>query len=105
MDGRTQMLKSLAVGLALGAALATSPAMAQGDVKTGETVARTWCSPCHNTNGRGASDVVPSFGYLAAERSERELRAFLTNPHGAMPNIQLSRQQIEDVISYMETLK
>jgi transposase len=25
--------------------------------------------------------------------------------HGAMPNIQLSRKQIDDVVAYMETLK
>ena len=32
------------------------------------------------------------------------LRAFLSHPHGAMPNLALTRAEIDDLISYIETL-
>jgi mono/diheme cytochrome c family protein len=33
-----------------------------------------------------------------------ELRAFLSHPHGAMPDLALSRSEIDDLIAYIEGL-
>jgi mono/diheme cytochrome c family protein len=33
------------------------------------------------------------------------LRVFLSHPHGAMPNLALTRAEIDDLISYIETLR
>ena len=34
-----------------------------------------------------------------------QLRAFLSHPHGAMPNLSLTRAEIDNLISYIETLR
>ena len=34
-----------------------------------------------------------------------QLRVFLSHPHGAMPNLALTRAEIDDLISYIETLR
>jgi len=34
-----------------------------------------------------------------------QLRAFLSHPHGAMPNLALTRAEIDDLISYIATLR
>ena len=58
---------------------------------------------CHAVGPANAgTDAAPAFDHLAQERTIKNLRAFLTEPHGRMPNIQLSRQQIEDVIVFIK---
>ena len=37
--------------------------------------------------------------------SADQLRAFLSHPHGAMPNLALTRTEIDDLIGYIETLR
>jgi hypothetical protein len=34
-----------------------------------------------------------------------QLRAFLSHPHGSMPDLALSRAEIDDLIGYIETLR
>ena len=34
-----------------------------------------------------------------------QLRAFLSHPHGSMPNLALTRAEIDDLISYIESLR
>jgi hypothetical protein len=34
-----------------------------------------------------------------------QLRAFLSHPHGAMPDLALTRAEIDDLIGYIETLR
>jgi hypothetical protein len=36
--------------------------------------------------------------------SADQLRAFLSHPHGAMPNLALTRAEMDDLIGYIETL-
>jgi mono/diheme cytochrome c family protein len=85
---------------------AVSPARAQGDTATGAAIAQTWCAHCHAVeSGRSALDAAPPFASIANERTDGEIRAFLARPHGLMPNIQLSRRQIEDVTAYFATLR
>ena len=49
----------------------------------------------------GPADFRTIAGHLDAE----QLRAFLTHPHGAMPDLALTRAEIADLIDYIETLK
>jgi hypothetical protein len=37
--------------------------------------------------------------------SADQLRAFLSHPHGAMPNLALTRTEIDDLITYIGTLR
>ena len=34
-----------------------------------------------------------------------QLRAFLSHPHGAMPDLALTRAEIDNLIGYIETLR
>jgi hypothetical protein len=34
-----------------------------------------------------------------------QLRTFLSHPHGATPNLTLSRAEIDDLIGFIETLR
>ncbi len=73
----------------------------------GELIAETWCSTCHATSpDRQGSDVGPAWSTIAAdpEKTDDYLRGFLTNPHGQMQGISLTRQQIKDLIAYIRTL-
>jgi mono/diheme cytochrome c family protein len=85
--------------------LAVSPSLAADNVAAGRTIAETWCSPCHAVGKRQASDVAPPFSEILARRTRQEIATFLADPHGQMPNIQLARQQIADIVAYMATLK
>ncbi len=98
--------------LLLAATALLSPAHAQivpGDPAAGLEIARTWCANCHvvDTKPTRAGDAVPSFPTIAAMKSTTalSLQAFLTTPHGGMPNFQLSRGQVDDAVAYILTLK
>lgn len=75
----------------------------------GRRVAEKWCVNCHLTSSDGAagSDVAPTWASIAADSNKTDtyIRSFLTNTHGEMQGISLSRQQISDVIAYLRTLE
>ena len=98
------------LGLA-GALLATvAGAQQEGDPARGRRLAETWCSGCH-VIGPGASgpvvDATPTFPSIARMPSATgmSLRAFLLTPHSRMPDIQMSREQTDDVVAYILSLR
>jgi mono/diheme cytochrome c family protein len=98
-----RVLAALAV-LLPAAAAAEGP----GEPRRGIALARNWCTGCHvvEPGGRGA-DAAPSFMAIASDtkRSPGALRAWLTQPHPPMPNMNLSRAEIDDVVAYLQSLK
>ena len=79
------------------------------DVDKGEQIAKKWCVNCHVIDSKSSGAVSqgpPSFPSIARSgmRSD-QLRGFLTHPHGAMPDLALTRAEIDDLISYIETLR
>ena len=84
-------------------------AHARADASKGEQIARQWCANCHVIGGNPAGPVPqgpPSFQMVArSDMTADRLRAFLSRPHGAMPNLALTRGEIDDLISYVETLR
>ncbi len=89
-------------------ALAALPAAAQefGNASSGEALAMSVCSNCHlvREGQRNAPmDSVPSFDAIARNPvlTPDRLRQFLNRPHWPMPDPELSRQQIEDSVSYI----
>jgi mono/diheme cytochrome c family protein len=82
---------------------------AYADVTNGEQIARQWCASCHVIGGNPAGPVPqgpPSFQMVThSGMSGDQLRAFLSHPHGAMPNLALTRAEIHDLISYIKTLR
>ena len=82
---------------------------ARADVQKGAQIARQWCANCHVIGGNTAGAVPqgpPSFPTVARSgMTADQLRAFLSHPHGAMPDLALTRAEIDDLIGYIETLR
>ena len=90
--------------------LALVLAQEPGDVAAGAALARTWCSNCH-VIGKDAvgspSDAAPSFASVAGQpqTTQFSLRVFLQTHHRNMPNYQLSRTEMDDVVAYILSLR
>lgn len=89
--------------------LMSSAAQAQ-DVSAGQRIAQTWCSGCHRINDQDqktGNDAVPSFPSIAQMDSTTamSLAAFLSTPHGRMPDYALSRTEIQNVSAYILSLR
>ena len=81
---------------------------ADADASKGSQLAQQWCASCHVTGGSPAGNVQqgpPSFHTIAGARTADQLRAFLSHPHGAMPDLSLTRKEIDDLVGYIETLR
>lgn len=111
MTDRTFTTRQFAVPLLLLLA-AAPPAAAQtvGDADAGRTLAQTWCSNCHvvtNSQSQGTSTGAPSFRAIATQEAvtPMALRAFLQTPHHRMPDLHLSRTEIDDVSAYILSLR
>ena len=82
-------------------------ALAQGDPEAGRDIVRSWCTACHvvDLEGTGADAGPPLPALLAGkQRSADEIRGWLADPHPPMPNLNLSRQEIDDILAYLESL-
>jgi mono/diheme cytochrome c family protein len=93
------------VSLALAASTAER---AVADAAKGSQLAQQWCASCHVTGGTPAANLQqgpPSFSTIAHARTADQLRAFLSHPHGAMPDLSLTRAEIDDLIGYIETFR
>jgi mono/diheme cytochrome c family protein len=90
------------------AVLASSPiAWADGDAGAGKRLAQQWCASCHQIEVTApAKDVAPPFASLGVQKGKDPgwVRAWLANPHPPMQGINLSRQQIDDVVAYLQSL-
>jgi mono/diheme cytochrome c family protein len=96
-------------GCALGAALLVlfSGAAAAADAKKGAIIAKRWCAACHvvASDQKSASADVPPFADIARRRTDsKALAAFLADPHPKMPDMHLSRSEIDDIVAYIQSL-
>ena len=94
----TAFIASLSVG---------SAALAEGSAAAGKRLAQQWCAGCHQVEPKApAKDVAPPFASLGVRKGKDPgwVRAWLTNPHPPMQGINLSRQQIDDVVAYLQSL-
>jgi len=80
-----------------------------GDPQAGADLAQEVCAVCHVVAADQPSDpgVGPSFLEVADHPATTELglRAFLQTPHATMPNLMLTPEETDDIISYLLTLK
>ena len=111
---RNSMIDSKTVfraAILLPALLFVGSRMAVGqDAAAGRHLAETWCSHCHvvsKRQSRGTSTGAPTFPAIAAEKAitPMALRAFLQTPHHRMPDLHLSRDEIDDVSAYILSLR
>ncbi len=102
-------MRIMTAGLGILAIACPAAAQESGDPATGADLARTWCSGCHVVDPRESrgSDAVPAFAAIAnmPSATAMSLHAFLEMPHGRMPDLKLSGQQIDDVVAYIMTLR
>ena len=63
------------------------------DAVTGAKLARQWCANCHVIDSSGPAATLPqgppAFRIIAGHLDRDQMRAFLTHPHGAMPDLSL----------------
>jgi mono/diheme cytochrome c family protein len=89
--------------------VAVSAHSSGADSAKGGQLAQQWCASCHLIGGNPPSSVQqgpPSFGAIArGGLTAGQLRSFLSYPHGAMPDLALTRAEIDDLIRYITTLR
>jgi mono/diheme cytochrome c family protein len=95
-------------GLVLLTAAMAQPALG-ADAYNGERLAQRWCAACHvvTTAQREANADAPPFEEIARRPNfnENGLMTFLLDPHGKMPNMNLSRIEAGDIAAYVAKLK
>ena len=99
-------MKSVVISIALAVAWAL-PNAAQAQMNNGQAIAEQWCANCHGSPSRTAavaSDAAPPFSHLAKLGPDR-IRGVLTAPHEQMRGIDLTREQMDQVIDYIVGLE
>lgn len=95
---------------AVGLAALSGAAFAKNDPVAGKAMAQKWCSSCHVVDpaqsGTAQSDV-PSFQAIANQEgmTAETIASFITSPHPPMPDLNLARDQISDLVAYIQSLK
>ncbi len=101
-----RLVKRFAAALACSTIL-PGLALAAGDAENGHALARIWCANCHVIDVAGSGkDTAPPLPAIAQRGAPDQLkaRAFLAAPHPPMPNFSLARQQIDDIVAYLNSL-
>jgi mono/diheme cytochrome c family protein len=87
------------------AALTFTVSANAADVDHGQRLAKRWCAACHivapdQTRGQ---DNVPPFATIAKIPGfdAGAIAHFLMNPHPKMPDMQLSRDEADDLAAYI----
>lgn len=78
-----------------------------GDVVAGKDLFARSCSTCHaQSETQNAADTAPPLSFMARDSKDRPafIRGWLMDPHPPMPGIMLSRQQINDIIAYLNSI-
>jgi mono/diheme cytochrome c family protein len=90
---------------ALGIAAAFVQSAAAADAFNGERLAELWCAACHvvTTAQRQAYADAPPFEEIAKRPgfTESGTVRFLLDPHGKMPDMDLSRTEAADIAAYI----
>lgn len=89
---------------------ATAIELLPGDPDSGRDLAGRWCASCHDIAARRQTTllaVAPAFQSIADKPSATvlSLRVFLQSPHGDMPDIMLSPDQTDNLVSYILSLR
>lgn len=109
-----QMLLGAMLAVALATQASAQAPAEEGDPAKGREIARTWCAACHvveDNPARGA-DTAATFATIAGRAGVTAdgLRAFLSAQHsggsqGRMPNLSLSRNDVDNVVAYLLSLR
>ena len=108
MSYRSAALTKILFGFAL--QLTPALALAAGDPANGLVLARHWCANCHLVapgDNASTSDSAPPFAEIAKDpaATPERLRGWLSQPHPAMPDLMLTRDENDDLVAYLLSLK
>ena len=108
---------SMLAGVAALSLLLTSPVVSQDqdekprpDPVRGQELAEKLCVSCHVISESDDTAVpagVPTFRGIANKpgQTAEHIQSKLIQPHAPMPDIQLSRKEIDDIIAYLDELR
>ena len=86
-------------------ATAASTAAAAADAEMGAKIAARWCAECHlvSQSQRFSKVDVPSFAAIGRDPAfdAKRLSAFLMTPHSKMPDMSLTRAEVEDLVAHI----
>jgi mono/diheme cytochrome c family protein len=94
----------IAAAIGLCATVAT-PGPANAGPAEGELLARQWCAACHVVadDQKASVEGVPSFADIAGRLDDDAIRGVLFQPHPPMPEFDLSRRSVDDLIAYIRS--
>ena len=101
------MRTAIVVGTVISLGCAADALAAAGNAEAGRQFVMRSCSSCHAIEAaKTATDNAPPFSVVAKTNKDNPawIRGWLMSPHPPMPNISLSRQQIDDIIAYLSSL-
>lgn len=97
------------IGIGCVAAASAAAQDLPGDPDSGAKLAGEVCAACHVVSPDQMVDpgIGPSLLEVVEHpaTTEMSLRAFLQTPHATMPNLMFSRDEMDDLIAYLLTLK
>jgi len=100
---------SLAVLSLPGAHTARGATPESDSAASGHKLADAWCKGCHAIEPRtgGTPAAAPDFAAVANQPSTTELalKVFLRSTHPSMPNLVLTPEQTDAIVSYILSLK
>ena len=88
----------------------TGKATAAGSPTEGRKIAERWCAACHQVSDeqKTANTEAPAFATIAEKYPDKDgldaLAAFLADPHPVMPDMNLTRREISDLVAYIGSL-
>ena len=80
-----------------------------GGASTGYRLATAWCAECHSieSNIAWTGKPAPDFAAIANQPSSTalSLKVFLQSNHRSMPNLIIGRNDADDIVTYILSLK
>ena len=85
------------------------------DVESGKKIYNTYCVICHTVDNRASGSMGPDFNLVSYKRKKSEIMAYVRTPDvyykefgydaNAMPSIDLTNKELEDVADYISSLQ
>jgi mono/diheme cytochrome c family protein len=92
----------------LASLVASAGSSQAADAANGARIAKRWCAECHVVapGQTSAKTDAPPFATIATRPAGSvPLEKFLMNPHPKMPDKQLNRGEVADLVAYIKTVK
>ena len=103
-----------AVGPLLAAMMIGAPALAaepkEPSATDGRRLAERFCTVCHVVSGKADASVPvgpPPFKAIANKpgQTAEHIKGVLIQPHAPMPDLQLTNDEIQSLLAYLQTLR